>query len=109
MRPFLWHPPVELSLAEQRIVKRIRRAKLFVFLRLHRSEIFSDAFQEELGAAFADRPRGQPPVPPAQLDLAMILQACLLQAGLHGHLGRRAHRGDDHGSALPTGSRLSGL
>jgi hypothetical protein len=30
MRPPLWHPPVELSPAEHAIIKRIRRAKLFV-------------------------------------------------------------------------------
>jgi hypothetical protein len=33
MRPALWQPPVECSPAEQKIVTRIRRAKLFVFLR----------------------------------------------------------------------------
>ena len=33
MRPPLWHPPIELSMAERTIIKRIRRAKLFVFLR----------------------------------------------------------------------------
>ena len=75
MRPAIWHPSVELSPAEERIAKRIRRAKLFLFLRRQRSEIFSDAFQEELGAIYQDSTRGQPPVPPAQLDLAIILQA----------------------------------
>lgn len=75
MRPALWHPPVELSPAEECIAKRIRRAKLFLFLRRQRREIFSDAFQEELGAVYQDSTRGQPPVPPAQLDLAIILQA----------------------------------
>ncbi len=34
MRPPLWHPPVELSDAEASIVKRIKRAKLFTFLRV---------------------------------------------------------------------------
>lgn len=75
MRPSVWHPPVELSAEEQGIVQRIRRAKLFVFLRHWRHELFSDAFQEELGALYADSSRGQPPVPPAQLALATILQA----------------------------------
>ncbi len=28
MRPHVWHPPVELSPAEQTIVKRIRRASV---------------------------------------------------------------------------------
>jgi hypothetical protein len=75
MRPLIWHPPVELSPAEARIAQRIRRAKLFLFLRQHRSKIFSEAFQEELATLYKDSPRGQPPVPPAQLSLAIILQA----------------------------------
>jgi transposase len=61
--------------AEQAIVQRIRRAKLFVFLRQHRRTLFSDSFQEELATLYKDSPHGQPPVPPAQLALATILQA----------------------------------
>ncbi len=49
MRPPPWSPPVELSPAEQAIVQRIRRAKLFVFLREWRHELLDAAFQEELG------------------------------------------------------------
>jgi IS5 family transposase len=75
MRPALWHPPVALSPAEQGIVKRIRRAKLFVFLRRQRQAIFTDAFQAELARVYKDSPLGQPPIPPAQLALATILQA----------------------------------
>lgn len=75
MRPSVWHPPVELSAEEERIVRQIRRAKLFVFLRRQRAAIFSDAFQEELAAIYKDSPRGRPPVPPALLSLAIILQA----------------------------------
>ena len=48
MRPPLWHPPVDLSTAEHAIIKRIRRAKLFVFLRQHRHTLFADPFQQEL-------------------------------------------------------------
>jgi IS5 family transposase len=75
MRPPPWHPPVELSPAEQTILQRIKRAKLFVFLRQHRHELFDDTFQQELGRIYKDSPFGQPPVPPAQLALATILQA----------------------------------
>ena len=50
MRPELWHPPVALSAAEQAVVARIRRAKLFTFLRRVRHELFSDAFQAELAS-----------------------------------------------------------
>lgn len=75
MRPPPWHPPIDLSPAEQRVVAKIRRAKLFVFLRRHRHEIFDDALQQELVTIFKDSPKGQPPVAPAQLALALILQA----------------------------------
>jgi hypothetical protein len=75
MRPWVWLPPVDLSPAEERIVKRIRRAKLFVFLRQQRAELFSPVFQEELAAVYKDSPLGQPPVWPAQVALAIIIQA----------------------------------
>lgn len=75
MRPDQWEPPIELSAGEQVIVKRIRRAKLFIFLREHRHEVFDAAFQEELATLYQDSPRGQPPTAPALLALATILQA----------------------------------
>jgi len=75
MRPPLWHPPVEPSTAEKAVMNRVRRAKLFVFLRQYRHELCSDAFQQELATLYKDSPQGQPPVPPAQLALATILQA----------------------------------
>jgi hypothetical protein len=40
MRPPTWAPPVELSASEEVIIKRIKRAKLFAFLRLNR--LYSD-------------------------------------------------------------------
>lgn len=75
MRPSTWHPPVEPSSPEQTIITRIKQAKLFVFLRHHRHELFDDAFQEELATLYAPSLRGHPPIPPAQLALAAILQA----------------------------------
>jgi hypothetical protein len=75
MRPDQWEPPIKLSASEQVIVKRIRRAKLCIFLREHRHEVFDAAFQEELASVYQDSPRGQPPVAPALLALATILQA----------------------------------
>ena len=75
VRPVVWRPPAEPSPAEQAVIKAVRRAKLFVFLRLHRHELFDEGFQAELAAAYVDSPKGQPPVPPAQLALATILQA----------------------------------
>jgi hypothetical protein len=44
MRPVLWQPPVALAKEEQRIVGRIGRAKVFVFLRERRHDLFSEAF-----------------------------------------------------------------
>jgi hypothetical protein len=75
MRPGVWQPPVEPSRLEREVIKRIKRARLFVWLRQHRHELFDAGFQAELAGMYADRPVGQPPVPPAQLALATILQA----------------------------------
>lgn len=75
MRPSPWQPPVETSAAEDQIIKRIKRAKLFTFLRRHRHQIFTPEFQVELGGLYQDAPQGQPPVAPARLALALILQA----------------------------------
>ena len=75
MRPGNWQPLIELSAPEQSIVKRIKRAKLFTFLRQYRHQLFNEEFQEELSKLYADSAKGHPPVPPAQLALASILQA----------------------------------
>jgi hypothetical protein len=72
MRPEVWQPPVEPSPAEQAVMKAVRRAKLFVFLRQHRHELFDEALQAELAQMYVDSEKGQPP---AQLALATILQA----------------------------------
>ncbi|PZR88865.1 MAG: IS1182 family transposase [Candidatus Nephthysia bennettiae] len=71
----LWHPPVALAPAEQVVYTRIKYAKLFRFLRDHRLTLFSDEFQAEFAVLYTDSHRGQPPVPPAQLALALILQS----------------------------------
>ena len=75
MRPPLWHPPIELSTAAHAIMKRIRRAKWFVFLRQHRHALCADAVQQELRRLSKDQPQGQPPVSPAPLALATLRQA----------------------------------
>jgi len=75
MQPSPWQPPVELSAQEEQIVKKIRKAKLFVFLRQHRHELLDEAFQRELARLYRKAERGQPPVAPAMLALALILQA----------------------------------
>jgi len=60
MRPSLWQPSVELSTQEERIMKRIRKAKLFAFLRQHRHELLDEAFQQELANLYRKAERGQP-------------------------------------------------
>jgi Transposase DDE domain/Transposase domain (DUF772) len=75
MQPSPWQPPVELSEQEEQVMKRIRKAKLFVFLRKHRHELFHEAFQQELANLYRETERGHPPVAPAMLALALILQA----------------------------------
>src|SRR6266700_765268 len=75
MQPFQWQPPVALSEQEEQIVQRIRRAKLFVFLRHHRHDLCDESFQQELATLYRPSKRGHPPIAPAQLALAVILQA----------------------------------
>ena len=75
MQPSYWHPPVELSEQEEQIVKKIRKAKLLVFLRQHRHELLDEAFQQELANLYRPAERGQPPIAPAMLALALILEA----------------------------------
>ena len=75
MQPAIWKPPVTLSPQEEQIVHKIRKAKLFVFLRHHRHDLFDEAFQRELASLYRPADRGHPPVAPALLTLALILQA----------------------------------
>lgn len=75
MRPPIWSPPIEPTPQERALMKLIKRAKLFVFLRHRRHEIFDEEFQEELGAIYEDSVLGRPAIPPARLALATVLQA----------------------------------
>ena len=75
MRPPVWNPPIELSASEQKIAQRIRKAKLFLFLRQVRHELFDLEFQQKLAKVFKDSSVGLCPVAPAQIALAIILQA----------------------------------
>jgi hypothetical protein len=69
-----WQVPTELSPDEQRIAQKLRRiGKFYVFLREIRAELFDDAFQAELAAAY--QPRGVAPLPPALLAMVTLLQA----------------------------------
>ena len=46
-----------------------------MFLRHHRQELLDEAFQQELAGLYRASKRGQPPIAPAQLALAIIVQA----------------------------------
>src|SRR5512143_3739020 len=72
----LWSPPQDLSPAEEKIAARAaKKKKLFVFLREIRTELFDPAFQEELAGMYRQTGAGKPPVPPALLAMATVLQA----------------------------------
>jgi hypothetical protein len=75
MQPATWKPPVALSQQEEQIVKKIWKARLFVFLRQRRHELLDETFQQELASLYRKAERGQPPVAPAMLALALILEA----------------------------------
>src|SRR5258708_28960273 len=81
MQPVLWQPPVELSESEEHIVKRIRRAKLFVFLRHYRHELLDEVLQRELAGLYRTSKRGQPPIAPAELAFGIIALKMRLLAG----------------------------
>jgi hypothetical protein len=70
-----WSPPVGLSRTEERLVLRCKKAKLFIFLRRHRHQLFDEAFQDELAKMYPARKRGREVVPPAMLALVTVLQA----------------------------------
>jgi hypothetical protein len=65
VRAVAWGLPVKPSPAEQALIKAVQRPKLFVFLREHPHELFDEEFQAGLAETYVDRPKGQPPVPPA--------------------------------------------
>jgi DDE family transposase/transposase-like protein DUF772 len=73
-----WRPSGTVTRQEQFILKRLeKRRKLFAFLRLHRHEIFDDAFQAELESMYRDTGAGKDPVPPALMAMALVLQGYL--------------------------------
>ena len=61
MQPRVWKPVEEPSPQEQAVLKPIRRAKLFVFLRQRRQALFSEEFQGELGGMYRESRVGYPP------------------------------------------------
>lgn len=71
-----WSPRQTVTRQEQFLVKRLERnRKLFGFLRLHRHELFDEAFQVELASMYRDTGAGKDAKPPAMLAMALLLQA----------------------------------
>lgn len=70
-----WNPPVELSPAEEEIMKRVKKRPLFAFFRTYRHRLFDEATQGKLLAAYHQVERGKDALPPAQMALAMLMQA----------------------------------
>jgi hypothetical protein len=71
-----WNPPREIAPREAKLLSRLTRVrKLFRFLREYRHVVFDDAFQEELAAMYRDTGAGKPPLPPAFLAMAILVQA----------------------------------
>jgi hypothetical protein len=69
-----WRPPGPLSPAEEAVAQHLHRnGKFYLFLREIRAELFDEAFQAELAAAYA--PRGTAPLPAALLAMVTLLQA----------------------------------
>jgi hypothetical protein len=70
-----WYPEEELSKQERLLLKRAGHTrKLFFFLRMHRHEIFDNAFQEKLESMYRGTGAGKPPVAPAIMAMAVLLQ-----------------------------------
>ncbi len=69
-----WNPERETTKQEQFLLKRLTRVKkLFGFLRRCRHALFDDDFQADLEAMY--RGSGKPPVAPAMMAMATLLQA----------------------------------
>ena len=73
-----WTPPVAPTRQEQFLLKRLGRVrKLLGFLRLHRHELFDDAFQAELATRYRSTGAGKDARPPAMMAMAMLVQGYL--------------------------------
>jgi hypothetical protein len=78
MRIARWTPPVAPTRQEQFLLKRLDRVrKLLGFLRLHRHELFDEAFQDELAAVYRTTGAGKAARPPALMAMATLVQGYL--------------------------------
>ena len=78
MRIARWTPPVAPTRQEQFLLKRLGRVrKLLGFLRVHRHELFNDAFQDDLASMYRTTGAGKDARPPAMMAMAMLVQGYL--------------------------------
>lgn len=71
-----WTPSNTTTRQEEMLLRRLgKHRKLFAFLYQVRRELFDDAFQDELASMYRDTREGKPPVAPALLAMAILLQA----------------------------------
>ena len=76
MTSLRWEPTEELTAQERMLLKTVKRTKkLFGFLRMHRLELFDEAFQEELAAVYRRTGAGKGAHPPAFMAMVVLLQA----------------------------------
>ncbi len=52
----------------------VKTRRLFAFLRIHRHDLFHEAFQAELDAMYRQTGAGKPAIPPAVLAMVGLLQ-----------------------------------
>jgi hypothetical protein len=71
-----WEPREQVTEQEKLLLRTVEKTKkLFGFLRLHRRELFDDAFQDELAAAYRETGAGKPAHPPSLMAMVVLLQA----------------------------------
>jgi len=100
MRPVPGQPPVDLSPLEQAVARRVRRAKLFVFLRTHRHTLFDAAFQDELSTLYQEVVRA------GGLTLANVPEATVTDAIAADVTAQGATLGELHIDRADLGSAL---
>ncbi len=68
MRPPTWNPPLELSEVEEKILRKIRKAKLFIWLRKNRHLLFDEKFPQELAKIYQDSTVGLSKLAPCPIS-----------------------------------------
>lgn len=71
-----WTPTTPFSPAEDKLLKRLKKAgRFYLFLRTIRDRLFDLDTQHKLAAMYAETPHGEAPKPPALVAMVLLLQA----------------------------------